>query len=106
MATKSHANCNCLYITVVEDNSSDPERTEDLFDHETGEKIAKFEVTSQQVCQYCCAQCKDDFIYNCCTFCVGSEKRRACLRKTEKSTKGEWVKGEKCLKLKLELNDR
>ncbi|CAB4012121.1 Hypothetical predicted protein [Paramuricea clavata] len=37
------------YITVVEGNSSAPERTEDLLDHETGERIAKSEATRQQV---------------------------------------------------------
>ena len=51
-------NCNCLWITVVEDNSSAPERTEDQLDHETGERIAKSEVTRQQVCQLSCAMAK------------------------------------------------
>ena len=52
MATK-YSNClycNCLQITVVEDNSSAPERTEDLLDHQTGERIAKSEATRKQVC--------------------------------------------------------
>ena len=54
----------------MEDNSSAPERTEDQLDHETGERIAKSEVTRQQVCQLSCAMAKKDFIYNCCAFCV------------------------------------
>lgn len=36
-------------ITVVEDNSSAPERTEDLLDHQTGQRIAKSEATRKQV---------------------------------------------------------
>ena len=35
----------------MEDNSSAPVRTEELLDHETGERIAKSEVTHQQACQ-------------------------------------------------------
>ena len=74
----------------MEDNSSAPERTEDLLDHETGERIAKSEATRQQVgtirrISPLVHNGKNAFIYNCCTFCVGSEQCRTCSRKTEKT---------------------